>query len=108
MTDSEDGRLAHLVYFTLKDSGPEAVKRLLDACRKYLTDHPGTEFFAVGTPVPDLARPVNVRDFHVGLHLVFTDRAAHDAYQTAPRHEQFISENKENWASVRVFDCYLD
>jgi hypothetical protein len=37
--------------------------------------------------------------------VVFESRAAHDAYQVAPRHVQFIEENKANWAKVRVFDA---
>lgn len=96
--------LAHMVYFSLKESTPTHVEQLVAACRKYLTGHPGTAFFAVGTPA-DLARPVNDRDFDVALQVVFDSRAAHDAYQTAPRHLQFIEENKANWAKVRVFDA---
>lgn len=95
--------LVHNVYFALKDKSPAARDTLLAACRKYLTDHPGTEFFAVGT-LADLDRPVNDRDFDVGLHVIFRDQAAHDAYQTHARHIQFIEENKAGWAKVRVFD----
>jgi hypothetical protein len=40
-----------------------------------------------------------------GLHVVFASRAAHDTYQTHPRHLQFIAENKEGWTNVRVFDA---
>jgi hypothetical protein len=97
--------LGHMVYFTLKDNSPEKVEGLVAACRKYLTGHPGTAFFAVGTVVPDLNRPVNQTDFHVALQVVFESRAAHDAYQVAPRHIQFIEENKANWEKVRVFDA---
>jgi hypothetical protein len=97
--------LGHMVYFTLKDRSPAAVQKLLAACRKYLTDHPGTVFFAAGTLVPDLVRPVNQTDFDVALQIIFESRAAHDAYQIAPRHVQFIEENKANWAQVRVFDA---
>jgi Stress responsive A/B Barrel Domain len=96
--------LAHAVYFTLKDRSPEGVERQLDACRKYLTDHDGVVFFGVGTRTPDLSREVNDRDFDVGLHVVFRDRASHDAYQTHARHLQFIDENKVHWSGVRVFD----
>jgi hypothetical protein len=96
--------LVHNVYFALKDNAPAAVQRLVEACRKYLTGHPGEEFFAVGTLAAELNRPVNDRDFDVGLHLVFTDQAAHDRYQESPRHEQFIAENQANWRKVRVFD----
>jgi hypothetical protein len=96
--------LVHNVYFALKDNSPEAVRTLLAACRKYLTGHPGEVFFAVGTLAEALNRPVNDREFDVALHLVFQDQAAHDLYQEAARHLQFIEENKGNWKKVRVFD----
>lgn len=95
--------LVHNVYFSLHDNSPQARGKLLAACRTHLTGHPGTEFFACGT-VSDLDRPVNDRDFDVGLHLVFKDRAAQDQYQSAARHQQFVAENKTNWKQVRVFD----
>lgn len=100
--------LAHMVYFTLKERTPANTEALVAACRKYLSGHPGTVYFGAGTVVPDLDRPVNVRDFDVALQVIFDSREAHDAYQTAPRHLQFIEENKPNWAQVRVFDAYVD
>jgi hypothetical protein len=102
--DSSGKLLAHMVYFSLNDKSAGEVEKLLAACRKYLTNHPGTKFFAVGTPA-DLNRPVNDRDFDVALQIIFESRAAHDAYQVASRHEEFIHENKANWAKVRVFDA---
>ncbi len=101
---ASDHLLAHNVFFTLKDRSAAAKAKLVAACKKYLTGHPGTVFFAVATLAEALDRPVNVRDFDVALHLVFTNQAAHDAYQEAPRHHEFVAENKENWAGVRVFD----
>ncbi|MCI0460868.1 MAG: Dabb family protein [Gemmataceae bacterium] len=96
--------LAHMVYFSLKDNSADARAKLVAACKKYLSKHPGEVFFGVGTLTEDLKREVNDRDFDVALHLVFRDRAAHDAYQDAPRHKQFIDENKDTWKKVRVFD----
>ncbi len=101
-------RIAHMVYFTLSDNSPEKVAEMLEQCNKYLNNHPGLEFFAVGTLTQELNRPVNVRDFDVSLHTVFADMAAHDAYQIAPRHLEFIANNKPNWKSVRVFDSTLE
>src|SRR6266487_3567346 len=89
--------IAHNVYFTLKDNSPAAREKLVAACKKYLTKHPGEVFFAAGVVVKDLDRPVNDRDFDVALHLVFQDRKSHDLYQDAPRHKQFIDEMKDNW-----------
>ncbi len=95
--------LVHNVYFALKDKSPAAIHALIAASHKYLTNHPGTVFYAVGT-CADLSRPVNDRDYDVALHVIFKDRAAHDVYQTADRHLQFIAEQKANWDKVRVFD----
>jgi hypothetical protein len=96
--------LSHAVYFSLKDRSPTAIKALVAACEKYLTGHPGTVSFSVGT-VASYDRQVNDRDFDVALFIVFESHAAHDAYQVADRHETFIAENAPNWAKVRVFDA---
>jgi len=100
--------LAHNVFFSLKDNTEASRSKLLDACRKYLTGHPGTVVFACGTLQAELSRPVNVRDFDVALHVVFESKAAHDAYQDAPRHHAFVEENRDNWATVRVFDSDVE
>jgi hypothetical protein len=96
--------LSHAVYFTLKDRSPAAIATLVESCRKHLTGHPGVHFFSVGT-CAGYDREVNDRDFDVALSLVFESHAAHDAYQVAERHSQFIAENATTWAKVRVFDA---
>ena len=105
--DEEDPLLAHNVYFSLKDNAPSAKKKLVDACKKYLSRHEGTVFFAAGTLAEELNREVNDRDFDVALHLVFKNKAAHDKYQDAERHKKFIEENRDNWKKVRVFDSLV-
>jgi len=96
--------IAHNVFFTLKDKSPEAQQKLVDACHEYLSGHPGCVFFAAGVLTEELDRPVNDREFQIALHVVFDSLDAQNAYQVAPRHQQFIDENKENWETVRVFD----
>jgi hypothetical protein len=104
---TKEPMLAHNVYFTLKDDSQAAQNRLVDSCYQCLRDHPGVVFFAAGTLAEELDRTVNVRDFHVGLHVVFKTRQFHDKYQTADNHLQFIEENKDNWQHVRVFDTLV-
>lgn len=99
--------IGHMVYFTLKESTPDNRQKLVDACRRYLTGHDGTVFFAAGILADGFDRSVNDRQWDVALHLVFRDKAAHDMYQDHPRHDEFIQENKETWQSVRVFDSEL-
>jgi len=100
-------QLAHMVYFKLKDNSGASRAKLVAACKLLLTNHPGTVSFATGTLAGDFTREVNDRDFDVSLHLVFTNKEAHNKYQEDPRHLKFIEENKENWEKVRVFDSYL-
>jgi hypothetical protein len=100
-------RLAHNVFFKLKDPTPANVDALVAACHKYLNVQPGIVFFAAGKLCDDLTRPVNDLDWQVGLHLVFDSKASHDTYQTDPTHQKFIDENKATWDKVRVFDSYV-
>ena len=102
-----ESRLAHLVFFKLKDRSSEAAEALIDACHKYLSGHDGTAYFAAGNLAKEFERPVNDRDFDVSLQVVFESREAHDTYQVAERHLQFIDEMKDGWDSVRVFDTWV-
>ena len=100
-------RLAHNVFFKLKDPTPANVEALVGACKKYLNVQPGIVFFAAGPICKELARDVNDRNWDVGLHLVFDSKQAHDNYQDDPQHVKFVDENKPTWAGVRVFDSYV-
>jgi hypothetical protein len=102
-----DPQLGHMVYFKLKDNSSANRAKLLAACRLYLTGHPGTVYFSAGSRAADLDGEANDREFDVALHLVFTNKAAHDKYQAHERHKKFIAENLENLEKVRVFDSYL-
>ncbi len=105
---AEGPQLAHMVFFTLKDDSESSRKALMDGCKTYLSGHDNAVYFSVGTRAKEMDRDVNVKDFDVALHLVFANKAAHDAYQTSPRHLKFIEENGDLWESVRVFDSLLE
>ena len=100
-------RLAHLVFFTLKDQSPEAREALVAACREHLSDHPGTVHFSAGLRAEGYTRPVNDQAFDVALVLVFATEADHERYQNAPRHKEFIAKHSPTWAQVRVFDAMV-
>lgn len=106
--DESGPMISHDVYFALKDSTPAARKKLVDACKKYLTHHPGAVFFAAGSRDKDFDRDVNAKDWDVGLHIVFKNKAAHDKYQDSDRHQTFIKENRDNWQKVQVFDTQFE
>ena len=73
--DKVDSKLAHNVFFTLKDASDEAVQTLIDECAANLREHAGILFFSAGRLVDEHQREVNDRDFEVGLHIIFNNNA---------------------------------
>jgi hypothetical protein len=106
--ENAEPQIAHMVFFTLKESSADNRAQLVAACDKYLADHPGVVYYSAGARADDLTRPVNDQTFDVALHVVFQTRADHDRYQTAEKHLQFIKENKDSWKEVRVFDSNVN
>lgn len=100
-------RLAHMVFFKLKESGEKSRAAMIESCQKYLTGHPGTISASFGVIAEDVKESVSDGDFDIALHLVFEDKAAAAAYQKSPRHTEFVEKNKASFARVRVFDSYL-
>jgi hypothetical protein len=98
--------LTHDVFFILADDKPETQEKLIAACHKFLTGHPGTIWFSAGPRAKEMEGEVNDRDFDVALHLVFKNKASLDAYAKSERHDQFLAEAKSLWSKVRVFDSY--
>ena len=106
--DTKEAKVAHNVYFSLNDNSDVAKEKFVASCKKYLSGHPDTSFFAVGVLAKDMKRPVNDQDFDVSIHIVFTNKAAHDKYNVSEKHLKFIDENKTSIKKVRVFDTYLE
>ncbi len=104
---TEPTTFSHSVYFTLKEQTPKMRDRLVAACHQYLTEHPGTIHFSAGSRATEYQRPVNDQEFDVALVTVFASEADHEKYQVSQRHQQFIAEQKETWAQVRVFDALV-
>jgi hypothetical protein len=103
----KEQNLAHNVFFTLKNTSGKAVEALIEDCYSYLKDTPGIIYFSAGSLVEEHNRDANIRDFQVGLHVIFTNKHYHDQYQAAEKHNIFVERNKGNWAQVRVFDTCI-
>ena len=105
--DNGNTKIAHMVFFGLKDNSAPAKAKLVEACKKYLTKHKGALAFQAGTRDTSLARSVNDVNFDVMLEIVFENKDAYTGYETSARHKQFIGENRANWKNVRVFDSVI-
>jgi hypothetical protein len=102
-----DAKLAHMVFFTLKDHSKESREKFVASCEKYLSGHDGTVYFSIGTMADDVEEPVSVKDFDVALHVVFANKEAKAKYLESPRHHAFVEGNRPLFDKVRVFDSYL-
>ena len=74
--------LAHNVYFTLHDNSAAAKEKLVAACKKYLTGHPGTE-----AERPPQVRPTDFETIPSPLHVHYpTNIGLHRQGPTHPVH----------------------
>jgi hypothetical protein len=102
-----DPKLAHMVFFGLKDHSKEARNKIIAACEKYLKGHEGCVSFSVGARAEDVDEPVSVKEFDVALHVIFATKEGKLKYLRSPRHDQFVQENGPAFEKVWVFDSYL-
>jgi hypothetical protein len=102
-----DPKLAHMVFFWLKDHSKESRDRFIASCEKLLSNHEGAVYFSVGTRAADVDEPVSVKDFDVALHVVFAGKEGKLKYLKSPRHDQFVKDNGVLFEKVQVFDSYL-
>jgi len=100
-------RLAHDVYFALREDTKAQREALMESCRALAT-LPGVVTLSVGTRAQELTRSVNDLAFDVALHVEFADRKSHDDYQVAPAHQALLAEWGPHFESVRVFDSWVD
>ena len=80
---------SHIVIFWTRPEKPKASDELVAGVEKYLKDIPGVLSFHVGRMVPS-QQPVVDQSYQVALNLAFSDKATQDAYQTHPRHLEYV------------------
>lgn len=101
-------RFIHTVLFWLKPGvTPQQKDQLIRDCKELLGAIPTVRYLAAGEPA-GTPRAVVDNSYHVGLVVHFDDRAGHDAYQTAPKHEEFIQRNQAIWERVQVYDLLVE
>src|SRR3954470_8342403 len=83
---ADETAVGHMVFFELKDKTPEAKKKLVDACYKYLKHHEGVVYFSAGPRSEGPKEKVSATDWDVALHIVFKDAAALKTYIGHPDH----------------------
>jgi hypothetical protein len=90
----------HHVFFWLR---PDADRAELIAGLRQLATVEHIQQHQIGVPA-DTHRPVVERSYGVSWLLIFEAAEAEAAYQTHPKHLQFIAECQHLWERVVVYD----
>lgn len=98
--------LFHSIYFSLTDKSAKNIKKFTAICKEYLSAHPGIQLFTTGG-LTDIKRDVSVRNFDVGVDIIFESREAYDAYLQSPGHAAFFPATKGMIKQTYIFDSYL-
>jgi hypothetical protein len=95
---------SHIVIFWTKPELPGATDALLAGINKFLKNIPGVVSFHAGKMSPS-PRAVVDQSYQVALNLVFTSKAAEQAYQTHPQHVEFVEKIfKPNCTKAVIYD----
>ncbi len=94
----------HTVFFWLKHPESQDDRNALHAGLESLKSINVMQATYVGKPA-ETRRPVIDHSYDFSLTLVFTDKAAHDTYQTHPVHLEFVAECSHLWERVRIYDA---
>lgn len=104
MSEQAKSRFIHIVFFWLhENTPPEAKRQLIDDCKQYLGTVESVKTLAVGIPA-GTPRHVVDNSYDVCIVVEFENKEGHDAYQSAPKHLEFIDRNKKYWRLVQVYD----
>jgi len=98
--------LFHSLYFSLVDKSPANIAKFTDICVKYLSQHPGIQQFNTGG-LTDIKRDVSVRNFDVGVDIIYESKKAYDDYLKSKGHDDFFPATKGMIDHTYIFDSYL-
>ena len=100
----QQSMILHSVFFYFKDGTPQDIideqrKRIFELNNKI--DHVQLTF--AGAPF-GIERDVVDNDYGMSLHMLLQDEDSLKAYQEHELHQNFLSDFKEHWTHVKVYD----
>ncbi len=98
--------LFHSLYFSLVDKSQGNIDKFTEICVKYLSAHPGIQQFSTGG-LTDIKRDVSVRNFDVGVDIVYESKKAYDDYLVSKEHEAFFPATQGMIDHTYIFDSIL-
>lgn len=97
--------ITHHVLFWLKPEITEQQKTEFKKGLESLQAVESIQAIYVGSPVPEINRPVVDSSYSFSLVIVFNDLAGHDVYQVHPVHKGFLDNFRTFWDKVVIYDA---
>ena len=97
--------IIHSVFFWLKDDISSDERASFEQGVKMLGDIDHASAVWLGGPAATPQRAVVDASYDYALTCMFSDVAAHDAYQDDPIHHAFIERCKALWSRVVIYDA---
>lgn len=94
----------HTVLFWLREDLKAEELQKFEAGLQDLINIKSVKFKFIGKPA-STRRPVIDWSYSYKLVVGFDDLAGHDFYQEAPSHLKFVSECREFWTKVQIYDA---
>jgi len=90
-TNFDNGGINHIILLWLKDPGNPRQQQQIIRATKELENIPGVIKVRVGTSIAS-KRQVIDDSFDVGVHMLFSDKAAMKAYIAHPEHNRTVNQ----------------
>jgi hypothetical protein len=96
----------HAIFFRLTDASVRT--RFMEACKKYLSGHPGQVYFAIGPRAREINRDVSALGFDVAVTMVFASFADYRRYRESEPHREFITRTAGMSPEREVYDAHVE
>lgn len=99
------GSYVHTVIFFVKDDAPKgAIDAMIDDAHGLLTKIPTVRDLKIGRPAKQSTPEVSVKDYQVGLVVLFDDFDGLDKYLKHPQHDEYVNRHLKHMNKVVVYD----
>jgi hypothetical protein len=103
-TARKPASFVHTVIFYLKKGAPETeADALIADAQKLLSRIPTVREIRAGRPA-DKATPITIKDYQVGLLVLFDDADGLQTYLDHPLHKEYVSNHEKSFEKVVVYD----
>jgi hypothetical protein len=98
------GYVHSVIFYLKKDAGADAAESVIADAHELLSKIPSVRALKAGPPSTETQEKVAVKDFSVGLLVLFDDYGGVEQYLKHPQHDEFVKRHREHFEKVLVYD----